>query len=111
IFEMLHTLRQQGLTYSEIARRTGYERRSVANWLTSNAPRDRQRAVLNLTSPLYFESFLAECWKDGNRIGRHLLHDLRNRGYTGSRSNLERFLQVWREAENVQSDTSPAEVS
>lgn len=44
IFEMLHTLRQQGLTYSEIARRTGYERRSITNWLTSSAPRDRNRA-------------------------------------------------------------------
>ncbi|TCN28830.1 transposase, partial [Shinella granuli] len=110
IFEMLHALRQQGLTYSEIARRTGYERRSVANWLTSNAPRDRKRAALNPTSPLYFEAFLAERWKDGNRLGRHLLHDLRNRGYTGSRSNLERLLKVWREAENVRPHASPPEV-
>ncbi len=39
ILETLQALRQQGLTYSEIARQTGYERRSIANWLTSNAPR------------------------------------------------------------------------
>ncbi|MGR9154621.1 transposase (plasmid) [Rhizobium leguminosarum] len=50
-------LRQQGLTYSEIARRPGYERRSIANWLTFNAPRDRNRAALNPTSPLYCETF------------------------------------------------------
>ena len=110
IFEMLHALRQQGLTYSEIARRTGYERRSVTKWLTSNAPKDRNRAALNPTSPLYFEAFLAECWKDGNRLGRHLLHDLRNRGYTGSRSNLERLLKVWREAEHVRPHATPPEV-
>jgi transposase len=60
IFEMLHALRQQGLSYSEISRRTGYERRSIANWLTSNAPRDRTRAALNPTSPLYFEAFLLD---------------------------------------------------
>lgn len=111
IFDMLHALRQRGLTYSEIARRTGYERRSVTNWLTSNAPRDRKRAALNPTSPLYFEAFLAECWKDGNRLGRHLLHDLRNRGYTGSRSNLERLLKVWRDAENAQPATTPLEAN
>ncbi|MCR5860410.1 ISL3 family transposase [Mesorhizobium sp. J428] len=110
IFEMLHALRQQGLTYSEIARRTGFERRSVTNWLTSSAPRDRNRAALNPTSPLYFEAFLAECWKDGNRLGRHLFHDLKNRGYTGSRSNLERLLQVWRQAENVRSEVTLPEV-
>ncbi len=48
IFETLQALRQQDLTYSEIARRTGYERRSIANWLTSNAPRDRNRAALTM---------------------------------------------------------------
>jgi transposase len=110
IFDTLEALRQQGLTYSEIARRTGYERRSIANWLTSKAPRDRNRSALNPTSPLYFETFLAECWKNGNRIGRHLFYDIKNRGYTGSRSNLERLLKVWREAENIQPDEPPPDV-
>ncbi|MBB3148533.1 transposase [Phyllobacterium trifolii] len=109
-FAPLQALRQQGLTYSEIARRTGYERRSIANWLTSNAPRDRNRAALNPTSPLYFETFLAEWRKNGNRIGRHLFHDIKNRGYTGSRSNLERLLKVWRKAENIQPDDPPPDV-
>ncbi|CAN7726668.1 MULTISPECIES: ISL3 family transposase [Ensifer] len=110
IFDTFQALRQQGLTYSEIARRTGNERRSIANWLTSNAPRDRNRAALNPTSPLYFEAFLAECWKDGNRVGRHLFYDIKNRGYTGSRSNLERLLKVWREVENIQPDGPPPEM-
>lgn len=110
IFEMLRALRQQGLTYSEIARRTGYERRSIANWLTSSAPRDRNRAASNPTSPLYFEAFLADCWKNGNRVGRHLFYDIKNRGYTGSRSNLERLLKVWREVENIQLDEPPPEM-
>ncbi|SDA99914.1 Transposase [Sinorhizobium sp. NFACC03] len=110
IFDTFQALRQQGLTYSEIARRTGYERRSIANWLTSNAPRDRNRAALNPTSPLYFEAFLAECWKDGNRVGRHLFYDIKNRGYTGSRSNLERLLKVWREVENIQPDGPPPDM-
>lgn len=107
---MLQALRQQGLAYSEIARRTGYERRSFRNWLTSSAPRDRTRAALSPTSPLYFEAFLADCWIDGNRLCRHLFHDLRTRGYTGSRSSLERFLQVWRQAENVRPEVPPHEV-
>lgn len=76
IFEMLHALRQEGLSYSEIARRTGYERRSVTKWLKFNAPPDRRRAALNPTSPWYFEAFLVQCWKDGNCRGRHLFHDI-----------------------------------
>jgi transposase len=110
IFEMLHAFRQQGLSYGEIARRTGYERRSVANWLKFKAPPDRRRAALNPTSPWYFETFLAQCWKDGNRCGRHLFHDVKQRGYPGSFANLERLLGAWRRAEREQADhiTSPA---
>ena len=98
---------QEGLSYSEIARRTGYERRSIAKWLTFKAPPDRRRAALNPTSPWYFETFLAQCWKDGNRCGRHLFHDVKQRGYTGSFSNLERLLGAWRRAEREQVDDVP----
>lgn len=110
IFDELHALRQRGLSYSEIGRRTGYDRRSVANWLSSSAPRDRKRADLKTTSPLFFEEFLAKCWKNGNRNGRHLFHDLKNRGYTGSRPNLERLLKEWRNLEPPKSDEAPVEV-
>jgi transposase len=34
VFEAIHALRDKGATYSEIARRTGYKRRTVAKWLT-----------------------------------------------------------------------------
>jgi len=107
IFDMLHTLRQEGLSYSEIARRTGYERRSVAKWLKFKAPPDRRRAALNPTSPWYFETFLSQCWKNGNRCGRHLFHDVRQRGYTGSFANLERLLGAWRRVERGQADDVP----
>ena len=107
IFEMLHALRQEGLSYCEIARRTGYERRSIANWLKFKAPPDRRRAALNPTSPWYFEAFLAQCWKDGNRRGRHLFHDVKQRGYTGSFANLERLLAAWRRAER-EADDAPS---
>nr|WP_234705986.1 hypothetical protein [Sinorhizobium meliloti] len=59
---------------------------------------------------MYFETFLAECWKNGNRVGRHLFYDIKNRGYMGSRSNLERLLKVWREVENLQSDEPPPDM-
>ncbi len=110
IFDRLHALRQRDLSYSEIARLTGYGRRSVIKWLASSAPSDRKRADLKTTSPLYFEEFLAECWKNRNRNGRHLFHDLKNRGYTGSRPNLERLLKEWRNPEPPPVNDEPVEV-
>lgn len=101
----VHSLRKEGLSCSEIARRTGYGRRSIAKWLTFDTPPDRRRAALKPTSPLYFEAFLARCWKDGNRCGRHLFHDVKGRGYTGSFSNLERLLGSWRHAERSGKNT------
>ncbi|PRD42915.1 ISL3 family transposase [Phyllobacterium phragmitis] len=104
VFETVHALSKEGLTCSEIARRTGYGRRSIAKWLTFETLPDRRRGALQPTSPLYFEAFLTQCWKDGNRRGRHLFHDIKNRGYTGSFSNLERLLATWRRAEKPGED-------
>jgi hypothetical protein len=62
--------------------------------------------------PLYFEAFLAQCWKDGNRCGRHLFHDMKQRGYMGSFSNLERLLASWRRAErSVKDRASPVPIN
>jgi transposase len=69
MFEIVHTLREEGLSCSEIARRTGYGRRSVAKWLTFDKPPYRGRAALKPTSPLYFEAFLTRCWTDGIAAG------------------------------------------
>ena len=104
MFETVHALSKEGLSCSDIARRTGYGRRSITKWLTFETPPDRRRGTLQPTSPLYFETFLNQCWKDGNRRGRHLFHDIKHRGYTGSFSNLERLLATWRRAEKPETD-------
>ncbi|OWK24670.1 hypothetical protein AJ87_20135 [Rhizobium yanglingense] len=57
---------------------------------------------------LYFEAFLTQCWRDGNRRGRHLFHDIKHRGYTGSFSNLEHLLAIWRRAERPGTDKDGA---
>ncbi|MGO4450460.1 ISL3 family transposase [Phyllobacterium sp. TAF24] len=108
VFETVHALSKEGLSCSEIARRTGYGRRSITKWLTFETPPDRRRGALQPTSPLYFEAFLTQCWKDGNRRGRHLFHDIKHRGYTGSFSNLERLLAAWRRAEKPEKDNGNA---
>lgn len=99
IFATIHALRDQGLSCSEIERQTGFRRRSVAKWLAFKTPPDRRRAALKPTSPWYFEEFLTQCWKDGNRRGRQLFHEIQQQGYEGSYSHLERLLAGWRRAE------------
>lgn len=43
VFETVHALSKEGLTCSDIARRTGYGRRSITKWLTFDTPPDRRR--------------------------------------------------------------------
>lgn len=99
VFRTIHVLRKEGLSYSEIERRTGFKRRSVAKWLAFETPPDRRRATPTPRSPRYFEDYLAQRWKEGHRTGRALFHDVKKQGYTGSFSNLERLLGAWRRVE------------
>nr|WP_281249181.1 ISL3 family transposase [Paracoccus homiensis] len=99
IFKTIWALREQGLTCSEIGRRTGFPRRSVAKWLQFETPPDRKRAVLKRSSAWYFEEYLKQSWENGIRSGNALLPLIRERGYEGSLSNLQRLLAGWRRAE------------
>ena len=47
-------------------------------------------------TPAYFGALLARLWAEGITKVRHLLAEIRNRGYTGSFSHLARFLAPWR---------------
>ena len=44
------------------------------------------------TSPWYFEEFLSQSWKDGIRTGSALFSLIRERGYEGSLTHLQRLL-------------------
>jgi transposase len=104
IFTTIHALRNQGLSCSEIGRRTGFPRRSIAKWLQFETPPDRKRAALKPTSPWYFEGFLSQSWKEGIRTGSALFRMIQERGYEGSQSHLQRLLAGWRRAEQQASD-------
>ncbi|WP_420854810.1 MULTISPECIES: transposase [Roseobacteraceae] len=104
IFTTIHALRNQGLSCSEIGRRTGFPRRSIAKWLQFETPPDRRRAALKPSSPWYFEEFLSQSWKEGIRTGSALFSLIQERGYEGSQSHLQRLLAGWRRAEQQASD-------
>ncbi|HIC64856.1 MAG TPA: transposase, partial [Paracoccus sp.] len=56
-------------------------------------------AVLKRSSAWYFEEYLKQSWANGIRSGNALFSLIRERGYEGSLSNLQRLLAGWRRAE------------
>ena len=77
-----------GRTFGDIAVEMGVDRRTVAKWVALEDLPDRQRSTIKPSSPLYFQEFLERRWAAGDRSGRRLFHDVRNRGYIGSFSTL-----------------------
>jgi transposase len=95
-FDRVQTLHLAGKTSRKIAKETGIGWSTVVKWIRSGCLRERRPATLTPSSPHYFQDFLLHQWEAGNRLGRHLFHDLKHRGYTGSLSHLHRLLAKWR---------------
>lgn len=96
IFDHMRMLRDAGTSISDIAKRTGFDRRSIKKWLQQTAPAERRARMPKPCSPLYFRDYLSRRWAEGCVRGRDLFHEIKPRGYSGSFSNLERLLTKWR---------------
>ena len=106
LFDQIRDLHKEGMTFREIAQRTGFHWRSIAKWSTvraGGANRDRAKAELSN----YFLDYLRRRWEAGCIVGRHLFDEIKRRGYVGSFSNLERLLAKWR---RIAADAPPATV-
>jgi transposase len=99
MFGQAKALHASGKSCVAIAAEIGIGRGTIAKWVEADSLPDRRRVTLKPSSPLYFQEFLARRWAEGDKIGRRLFHDVRHRGYKGSRSHLERLLSEWRRVE------------
>ncbi len=91
----------------DIARQTGFDRRTVAKWIRAEAPPKRSAAAPKTTSPRHFEDYLSRRWSEGCVRGRRLFQEIKARGYTGSFSNLERLLAKWRNPKRKTTRAAP----
>jgi hypothetical protein len=98
-FDRAKQLHVSGKTFGAIAEELGIGPRTVAKWINTDVLPHRRRMALTLSSPFYFQDFLARRWAEGDRVGRRLFQDVKRRGYTGSFSHLERLLSAWRRAD------------
>lgn len=96
IFDQVRALHREGNSVSAIVRQTGFDRRTIAKWIRADALPRRNAAAPKMTSPRYFEEYLARRWAEGSVRGRRLFQEVKARGYTGSFSNVERLLAKWR---------------
>src|SRR5260370_37664319 len=96
-----------GRPFGDTAVEFGADRRTIAKWVSLDDLPDMPRPAIKPSSPLYFQEFLERRWAAGDRSGRRLFHDVRNRGYIGSFSHLERLLSTWRKGAPGQTPSPP----
>lgn len=96
VFDRVRALHKEGRNVMDIARRTAFDRRTVAKWIRADALPERSAAAPKTTSPRHFEDYLSRRRSEDCVRGRLLFQEIKARGYTGSFSNLERLLAKWR---------------
>jgi transposase len=100
-FDRVKELQAEGTNPVGIVRATGMNWRTVAGWMRSQALPGRNMMAPKLTTPACFHDHLAARWSEGCTLGRVLLAEIKELGYTGSFSHLARFLANWRRAGRV----------
>jgi hypothetical protein len=98
MFDRVRQLRAAGKTMRAIAAETGVGWRTVTKWVRSGCLPDHTPRTPRPRSPGYFKDYLSQRWAAGCTDGRYLFWDIRNQGYTGSYSHLQKFLAKWRRA-------------
>ena len=96
LFDEIRTLFEGGSSVREIARKLGLGRRRVERWVRRIDLPDLNTMAPKPCTPAYFGALLERLWVEGITKVRHLLAEIRKRGYTGSFSHLARFLAPWR---------------
>ena len=95
-FNRLKALQASGATASAIVRQTGFHGRTVSKWMQVEELPPRSVMAPKRSTPVRFQSHLAERWAVGCTSGRTLLLEIKGLGYTGSLSQLNRLLTEWR---------------
>ena len=110
-FNRLKALQASGATVSAIIRQTGFHERTVSKWMQVEELPPRSTMAPKQSTPVRFQSHLGRRWAEGCTSGRTLLLEIKELGYTGSLSQLNRLLTEWRRtgrpAATAEATTSP----
>lgn len=86
---------EQGISISEIARRTGRDRKTVRKWIqTQGLPKPKKRKVPSILDP--FKDFILEQMRKGVTNAAKMLRLLQARGYTGKVRIVRAFMAPYR---------------
>jgi len=110
---VIHDLYRKGVSISEIARRTGHDRKTVRSLLLQPVVPAVQPVIPRPRKIDPYLPYLEQRIADGVLNGRKLCRELQSRGYPGQETQVRMFLKPYRQARQraatVRFETAPGE--
>ena len=96
-YKQMTTLRAQGLTQKEVAKRMGMAERTVRHWLKRGAPPTNERQFRRRSVFDPYAAYVLQRWQDGIHEAKQLYTEIRAQGFPGTVRIVQRFVQVLRD--------------
>jgi len=96
-YQQMATLRAQGLTQREVAKRMGMSERAVRTWLKRGAAPTNERHFRRRSVFDPYAAYVLERWQDGIHEARQLYEEIQAQGFSGTVRIVQRFVQALRD--------------
>src|SRR5436309_34290 len=96
-YQQMATLRAQGLTQREIAKRMGMPERTVRNWLKRGAAPTNERHFRRRSVFDPYAAYVLARWQDGIHEAKQLYEEIQAQGFSGTVRIVQRFVQALRD--------------
>jgi transposase len=96
-YTQMTTLRAQGLTQSEVAKRMGMSERAVRHWLKRGAAPTNERQFRRRSVFDPYATYVLQRWQDGIHEAKQLYEEIQARGFSGTVRIVQRFVQALRD--------------
>src|SRR5258707_7807837 len=96
-YHQMTTLRAQGLTQSEVAKRMGMSERAVRTWLKRGAAPTNERHFRRRSVFDPYAVYVLERWQAGVHEAKQLYEEIQAQGFSGTVRIVQRFVQALRD--------------
>jgi transposase len=95
-YERVIELHRLGHTQRAISLEVGIERKTIRRWLRARQFPERKPATGRRSHVREFHEYLQHRWNEGCHNATRLFHEIRARGYRGSRQMVSNYVSSWR---------------
>ncbi len=96
-YQQMTTLRVQGLTQREVAKRMGMSERAVRTWLKRGAAPTNARHVRRRSVFDPYAAYVLQRWQAGVHEAKQLYEEIQAQGFSGTVRIVQRFVQALRD--------------